>query len=667
MNIMNTKTKDAHEIDLGRQSQKQGRFDDAEEHFSKALKENPKNAEAKYLLGVLKHRKGEKIEGYKLIEDALSTSRNADVYFHLGQLLIQDRQWMMGMQSLQNAIDINPELYDAYLTLGFVGTHIRKPQISVKACSQVIERLTKVGDKEKLAKAYYLLALALRLNGQYLAAIQSFQRSLQNLPGAILVIFEMAKTAYHIKDFQQALGLVDEVIKKNPKEAEGYHLRGLMYRDLNKNDEAVESFKKAIEMNPRQAETYFQISRLLNIMRKYEEALTYGLKSLELSAKNYLYYYNVSSVYLSLNDYDNSILHARKSVELSPNFASGYNIIGFAQSFKSMFKEGLKNVEKAIDLDPTVPAFHLNRGIMLLRQGDYVEGWREYEWRLRDTILPIRNDFRVRTWSNEPLNGKVLYIFAEQGLGDNVFCSRYLPLIKKQYPDARIYCEVDVSLRRLFEENYGDVAKFLVRGDEMPRYDYLCSMLSLPFVFKTTLETIPCNGQYLKPNAECMKKWSDILGGNKKKKIGLVWGGNPNHKNNINRTTHPKVFLPLLGLGGCKFYSLQYSEQKKELNELPKGLVEDVASHIYDFMDTAAALTHLDALISVDTSIVHIAGALGRPVYLMLPENVSWHWLMNRQDSPWYESVQLFRQKQLGDWTPVIEGIRDVIQKSQRK
>jgi len=302
-----------------------------------------------------------------------------------------------------------------------------------------------------------------------------------------------------------------------------------------------------------------------------------------------------------------------------------------------------------------LPDGHWNLALALLVQGHFPEGWEEYEWRWKTKgLLSPRQLLPQPLWDGRPLAGRAILLHAEQGLGDTIQFIRYLPLVAQR--GGRVIVECQPELQRLVQAMTPDIP-VLARGQPLPDFAFQCPLLSLPKALGTTLATIPATVPYLHADAQNVQMWRDRLAGHGSAlKVGLIWAGNPHHKNDRNRSVKLASLAPLAQVPGVQFYSLQKGAAAAQAKTPPPGMdLIDRTDDLQDFADTAAMIANLDLVIAVDTSVVHLAGALAKPVWTLLPYCPDWRWLLKRQDSPWYPTMRLFRQPEIGDWDSVIQ------------
>ena len=360
---------------------------------------------------------------------------------------------------------------------------------------------------------------------------------------------------------------------------------------------------------------------------------------------------NRGNALLDLNRLNEALASFDAALARIPNYAAALVNRGNALRSLHRAEEALASFERAIAIEPELAEAHWNKGLLCLSLGDFEAGWRGYEWRWRRDNAPSR-EFAQPQWRGEDLHGKTILLHAEQGFGDTIQFLRYVPMVAGL--GAKIILELPDSLVPLLDTIDGVVA-IVSRDQAHPPFDLHCPLLSLAVTFGTTLATIPAPLPNLRAPAERIEKWRARLPRNEAHRIGIVWSGKPTHNNDHNRSIALARLAPLLSMPGFKFISLQSEIRDADLPLLAKlpallRLEEEIA----DFADTAAVIAELDLVIAVDTAVAHLAGSLGKPVWILLPYVLDWRWMLDREDSPWYPSARLFRQTVIGDWDSVI-------------
>jgi len=345
----------------------------------------------------------------------------------------------------------------------------------------------------------------------------------------------------------------------------------------------------------------------------------------------------------------------RRAIAIKPDFADAHYNLGVALHGQGRFDEALASYDEAARLNPEFVDARWNRAFLWLTMGRFAEGWREHEWRWRRKHQPPRS-FPQPLWKGEPIAGRTILLHNEQGVGDTLQFVRYAPLVAAQ--GARVLVQVQRPLARLVRASLDGGIEVLAEGDLLPPFDLHAPLLSLPLAFATTLETVPARIPYLKADAAAAARWRSRIGPLPGLKIGLVWAGNAQHKNDRNRSIALERLMPLVDEVKARWFSLQVGERAGDLARVASGRINNLADRFTDFAETAAAIDNLDLVISVDTAVAHLAGALGKPAWVLLPAVPDWRWLLVRSDNPWYPTARLFRQPARGDWDSVMQALR---------
>ena len=341
-----------------------------------------------------------------------------------------------------------------------------------------------------------------------------------------------------------------------------------------------------------------------------------------------------------------------KALALKPDLAEAW--LGRGNVFKDLrrYDEALVAYDKAFALKPDLAEAQCNEALIRLILGDTEYGWKKYEYRWDTKLMRgLKRNFSQPLWlGDSDIKNKTILIHAEQGLGDTLMACRYIPMLASQ--GAKVIAEVQPPLKSLLK-NLDGISLLIAKGETIPHFDVHCPIMSLPLAFKTTMETIPAKVPYLAVPKNIIEKWRPKLNG-AEIKVGIAWAGNPNYPQDFDRSILLKNILPILGVKGARYFSLQKDLRHgdKEILDVNSQIVR-LDQEINDFEDTAAIMMSLDLVISSDTSIVNLAGALSRPIWVLLSSNPDWRWLLDRSDSPWYPTARLFRQISRGEWSTV--------------
>ena len=420
--------------------------------------------------------------------------------------------------------------------------------------------------------------------------------------------------------------------------------------------EALVKFQAALELDPSHATLNLFAGAALHDLGCYEEAVASYQAALESAPGMGEIHNNLGNTLLALGCFAEAadcFFRAAAILITSPvPLAAGAT----ALQALGMIAQAETACRKAILLDPTFAAAHWNLALNLLLQGRYEEGWQEYEWRWRkpDFTSPCRHT-DMPLWDGSPLGGKTILLHAEQGFGDAIQFIRYAPLVAERGGTVVIECHP--QLVRLFQSVVG-VQSVVPFGTALPPFSCQAPLLSLPGIFGTTLQNIPSVHPYLRISGEQRLKWSTLMSAYPMNiRIGVVWAGKK-YPDPL-RSCRLAELGPLLSVQNVTFFSLQLGEEADQVITTPFGMnLVDLTGQIENFADTAALIDQLDLVISIDTAVAHLAGALGKQVYLMLPFAPDWRWLLERNDSPWYPKMRIFRQKRSGDWRDVITRVQ---------
>jgi hypothetical protein len=392
--------------------------------------------------------------------------------------------------------------------------------------------------------------------------------------------------------------------------------------------------------------------------RVHEEMMCYQ-KAIQLNPRSAEAFFNLGHAFFEQEQFDKALACYQKVIQLDPNSALAYMNLGLVVTIRGDYHEAVAAYEKAIQLNPENPEAHWNMANVLLLTANFTRGWKEYVWlwKTKD-YMKRRRDFSQPSWNGSDIRGRTILLYAEYGFGDTIQFIRFAPLVAEC--GATVIVECQRELASLLHHSEG-MQKVIPCGEQLPEFDTHCSLMMLPVLFDTAVDNIPNKMPYLTANPLLVEKWRKRLAhDNSKFKTGLVWSGVSARKKFCSLET----FAPFAALQGISYYSLQKGEAVKEVKNTPEGMqLYDYTNEMTDFSETAALIENLDLVISIDTSVAHLAGALGKPVWTLLPFVPDWRWMLNREDSPWYPTMRLFRQPALGDWKSVITDIADTLYK----
>lgn len=499
----------------------------------------------------------------------------------------------------------------------------------------------------------------------FLKAAEYYRKAAEIQPDYTDAWYNLGCALQNMGKEADALHIYTKVIALKSDFSMAYFNMGNIYRHLGDKEAARASYEKAAALG--YAEAYFNLAKLHDDSGNKAEAVKLYEKAAETSNDAAEVYYNKAEVAKTAGHFDEAITYYQHALAVKPDYADCYNNIGHILQATGRLDEAEKYYEQAIAVQPeTAYVFaYWNKALLLLQQGDYERGFAEYEWRFktgRTTDLTLLYTTLPR-WQGEQLNGKKLLVLAEQGFGDSIQFIRYLRLVKEAGGTVGFVTRPELAC--LFAELDIIDELFIYVSDEEAarRYDYVIPLLSLPHLFKTTWNTVPSAIPYLSVDEKRYTIWQNKLKDyNKGLKVGLVWSGNSEDKERLDRTCGLAAYKPLADVNNVTFFSLQKEKAAQEVKKAPSGMqIVDLSPELYDFMDTAAVISQLDLVITVDTAVAHLAGALGKPVWVILPYNADWRWRLELSDTVWYPSMRLFRQKVRSRWEEVMVEAREAL------
>ena len=599
-----------------------GHLADAERIYTHILTLQPGHFDSRHLLGVVYLQRGRHAEALSHIGLALKIRPdNAFVLNNHGVALLELKHFDEALQSLERSIASRPDYADAHSNRGNV----------LKALLRFDEALASY-DRALMLRPDFAQAHSNR--GDVLCEVRRFEEALASCESALKLQPEFAEAHCNranalrkLKRLDEALAGYNRALFQKPDYAEAHSNRGTALHELHRFEEALESYDRALALRPDFAEALSNRGNALQELKRFEEALT---------------------------DYE-------RATSLRPNFAEAYSNRGNALRELNRVKEALASFDRAVALQPRLAEGYFNSALCLLLTGDLDRGWKRYEWRWQtDQLISEKRNFSHPQWTgSDEIAGKTVLLHAEQGFGDTLQFCRYASLVVAR--GARVILEVQKPLVILMR-TLADGTEIIAKGDPLPAFDLHCPLLSLPLAFNTELNTIPGETPYLSSDPTKSNAWRARLGPHDKFRVGLVWAGDPRkqlpnaHLIDRQRSIVFDMLAPLFDVSDCDFVSLQKgADAVAQLrNSRSSHKIVDWSDDFHDFSDTAALIDNLDLVIAVDTAVAHLAGALGKPLWLLNRYNTCWRWLLDRDDSPWYPSLRQFRQGATRTWDPVI-------------
>jgi hypothetical protein len=625
-----------------------GRFADAVQACQQILQREPENIEAVHLCGVSCYDNGQAPEAVIHLEKATIARPDSPAWrFDFGLALQAAGRPAEAAAAYQQSLALRPDNPDGWCRLAVV---LRKLQAWDEAA------------------AAYRHALSLEPTSEEAA-------------------FGLAGIFLHQQRWDEATAKFRQTLALRPRYPEAYNGLGLALKGALNPKEAMPAFQQALVQRPRYLEALINLGSTLQVLDRWTEAVAVFQEALAIAPNNPEVIGCLGNAWWDSRDFTSALAAHEHAIRLRPEHAPSYNNLGYALLGLRRYREATAAFERSLSLDPANiytlcnlgnaqlaqnrldrafefyrqalearPGFELaifNQSLVHLLRGDLPAGLPGYElrWLLKRQKLAI--EVPKGLWQREtPLEGKTLFVCCEQGLGDTLQFVRYLPLLQAR--GAKIVLRAQPALKKLLAAMPG-VIVVTTEDETLPPFDLYCLLLSLPLAFRTELGTIPAEIPYLASPVDKTALWRKKLGDPNGPKIGLVCSGGAAHRNDYNRSIPLAAFKPLAASPGGRLFLVQNEVRADDVETLA-GTPEiiSLAAEIDDFTDTAAIVANLDLVISADTSVAHLAGAMGKPVWVVLPFAPDWRWMLDRSDSPWYPTMRLFRQPAAGDWPAVL-------------
>lgn len=668
-----------------------GELDRAEAAYRKILFRDPKHADALYLLGEIQQAKGRPDEAIPLISRAIEASPGISA-FHvsLAELQRQTHDLAAAETSYREAIRLDETNVECINNLGTLYLEQGRHDDAL-AC---FERALKINPD--LPQALFNTAVIYRQRGRNDEAAALLERAAAQQPDSSKVQLELAETCLVLGKKEQALACYKKAFSDAstlnvPEERaiEAHFECGNILLEQQQTDAAITEFLRALDVNRGIFSTWVNLGNAYREAKQFDAAINSYLEAIRLNPSCAQAFGNLG---ISLKEMGNCTrarevyqaarqslpeaswpdidpddpyceldvaMHLnQRAITVDPK-VSDFNLnLGVIFEEKGQFTKALECYEQTLATNPELSFAHFNKGIALLRLGQFDAGWDEYEARMKlGKNINLATLDAAPLWQGQPLSDSILLVHAEQGLGDTLQFIRYLKAVKEKC--RRVIFECQPAVKSLIE-SMPDMKNVYAAGSPLPRFDYQVPLLSLPRIFGTRPDTIPTDIPYIFADPQRAETWKQKTAGCAGLKVGIVWAGGAVHAGNRFRSCSLAVFAPLAGAAGVTFISLQKGEPEQEAKTPPAGMnLLNFSDQILDFRDTAALMDNLDLVITVDTSVAHLAGAMGKPVWVLIPFCPDWRWMLDRTDSPWYPSMRLFRQTAIGEWTAAIGQIKN--------
>ena len=568
-------------------------------------------------------------------------------------------------QIYRQIVQVAPGQIEAWNNLGEVCRTMGQLD-EAAACFQQAQRLTTSPPHHHTTPAQME---AVQLNRQGIAlfnqgrlneAVSCFKQAMQIQPDRVEVHGNLGNIYYFQGDYEQAVACYQQAPRLEPEAAWIHNNLGNVLCHQGRHADAVAHCQHALQLAPGDAGAHNNLGNAFKGLGKLDLAASSYREAVRLKPDYHEAYNSLGLTLMEQGKTEEALAQCQKAVRLKPDFVQAHNIVGLQYQELGKVEEALVSFEQALRLQPDNPNTHWNRASALLLLGRFEQGWPETEWRYKKENV-ARRPFPQPVWDGSALGGRKILLCAEQGLGDTIQFVRYASLAKER--GGFVIVECPESMLQLLASCPG-VDQVVVFGSSLPAFDCFAPLPSVPGIVGTTLQTIPADVPYLFADPQLTKHWRQKLSSPRGFKIGIFWQGNPLNNRDRQRSIPLSRFAPLAQMDSVRLFSLQTDKGIEQLadgaNKLP---ITDLGSKFATLMDTAAVVTNLDLVVTIDTAIAHLAGALGAPVWVLLPFAPDWRWLLEREDSPWYPGMRLFRQKRRGDWDEVFERITEEVKK----
>ncbi|MBB6252191.1 tetratricopeptide repeat protein [Nitrospirillum iridis] len=649
-----------------------GRRDAAEALYRQVLTTEPGHAQAAGALGALLLAAGRPAEALAPLATAMAGAPQAAEHpYARAQALDALGRQTEATADYEATLRLAPGFVPAQAGLGLALDRLSRPDQAAAALERVVRAVPAghpqashpqvAAARAALSRIQETRATLLRDQGQPDAAIPVHQQALATLRDGGLAPAPDLWNSLGVSQLAagrvaDAVAAFQAAVDADPRYGEALSNLGNALKAAKRLDEAVDSYRRALALFPRVAEIHTNLGTALAELSRPTEALAAYEEAVRLNPAFIGGWLNVGMGRRGVGDLDGAVEAYGRALALDPSFHRAWTALGAALYDLGRFEDAAQAAEKALALKPDSVEANWNLGLVALLLGRHAQGWPLYEWRRHSRTNPLRT-FDVPAWDGAPFPGRTLLVHIEQGLGDMLMIARYLPLVAAR--GGRLLVETPPDLAALFQGMVQPGRLDLAPTDRpLPPFDLQCPVMSLPGLFRAGIDPIPAGVPYLSVDEGRRTHWRDRLAGGGTLKVALVWAGNPNFTGDRWRSPRLPAFAPVLRVPGVRFFSIQMGDGRRDLEgaDLPAGFT-DLGPDIADFADTAAILTEADLLISSCTAPVHLAGALGRPVWVVLPQAPDWRWGLGACDSAWYPTARLFRQEGRGDWRAVMRRV----------
>ena len=651
-----------------------GRLQAAEQIYRQVLAADPNQPDAWHLLGIIADQVGKHAAAVEHIAHAIRLAGDQAVFHQsLGDAYLALGRTVDAVSCYQRALALKPDDVEAQRRLGdaIAGRRGLAPS-SADELNGLGITLAQQGRLDEaiadfrraleinpdLAQAHHNLGIALQEQGRLEEAAASYRRAVELKPDYASAYNYLGMALKDLSRLDEAVACYRRAVELKPDFVEACNNLAAVLQDQGQLAEAIACYRRVLQYKPDDPIACNNLGAVLHRQGQSAEAAACCRRALELKPDFVEAHYNLGDALRAQGKLDEAVVCYRRALELKPDMVEAHNNLGNALMAAGKLDEAIACYRRALELEPDYAEAHSNRSLASLLMGNFEDGWPEYDWRWKanNFVQPV---FSQPLWDGRPLEGRSILLYAEQGLGDTLHFVRYAAQVKQRGGSVVVQCPRPLlSLLR----SCAGIDQLVAEGDELPPFDVQAPLLSLPGVFHTTLENLPATIPYLYAEPDLVQRWQQELDRLAGFKIGIAWQGSPTHRNDRNRSIPLGLFEPLACCPGVQLLSLQKYTGAEQLQEVAQRFpIVDLASRLDEvsgaFMDTAAVMKTLDLVVTCDTAVAHLAGALGVPVWVALPFIADWRWLLDRSDSPWYPTMRLFRQESREDWQGVFRRI----------
>lgn len=668
----------------------QGQLAEAETSYRQALALDPRQPDALHMLGVLARQKGDLTTARALIEQAVRERPAYPEAFHdLGLVLWDLGQPQPAIDAYRRAVALKPDFVDACYNLGnlfYAKGNLAEAAIWYAKALEI---------EPRLAPAHFNLAVIAHRQNDLASAIAGYERAVACQPDYFEALLNLGLARKEAGDFELAAQALERVAAMRLPSVAVLHALGVIRRQQGRLPEAESLSRRAIALEPSHLPARLELVVILDEVGKIEEALTeiqtvaatatrspevHSLlgallkkqkrwkeaeaslrRALELDPGNMPAFTALAELSVQRGDLDSSAAYCEAAAQANPNDPSALFYLAIVRYAQSRTTAAAQNFAEVLRLDPRHELARLNLGLCQLRLGDYQSGFANYEarWKTPNADGTPRQPLR-RPWKGESLLGKTLLLRSEQGFGDSIQFVRFAATVARQ--GARVLLECQPQVAALLATAKG-IDQVIPKGQPLPPFDLESTLMSLPRILDITLETLPKQAAYLSAPNSAARIIAPAKAG--QLNVGLVWAGNPRHVNDASRSLRLAEFTRWFALPTINFHSLQTGPAIRQLDDLPsREKINNLSGQLVDFSATARVIESLDLIISVDTAVAHLAGAMGKPIWLLVSFSNDWRWGEGTEVSPWYPTMRIFRQPKLGNWSEPIAQIADLLAKT---